>query len=73
MVSISKKVILTVTATFISKPVPEEEIENFNNWLFWTGAEYGVGDHNDYYNYGDNYLDDIHVNFKVSLTTIKND
>ena len=73
MESVSKTLKITVTPRFISKPVPEEELENFNNWLFWTGLEYGVGNNSDYYDYTDNYKEAIKVDFTVTFNTLPND
>lgn len=63
--------VLTKSVTFkieiknIDKNVPENQIDDFKEWLQYKSLQFGLGLHYDYYSYTDNYKDDIGVSFYV--------
>lgn len=55
----------------LSKPVPSQLLNDFNDWLEAHAMMRGIGHHSEYYSYTNNYLDDICVDFYVEYKNFK--
>lgn len=63
---------VNIIITKISKPVPIDEISDFDSWLRHTAIRYcGEGSHTEHYAYTENALDDIEVEFTVNYKILK--
>ena len=56
-------IIYEIEILSISKEVPKEHKDDFNDWLIDQARQCGVGRNCEYYSYSENYKDDIEVLF----------
>jgi hypothetical protein len=66
-VVLNKRVNIKVEILELEKDIPENEVDNFREWVLSTALEVGLGKHLEYYDYTDNYLDAIPVVFIVTI------
>ena len=64
---VKKNIDLNVKILQIYKDLPDNQIENFKEWVLHKGVELGIGKHYEFYGYTENYLDDIPVLFYVFI------
>lgn len=63
----TKTFTLNVKILELNKEVPSNELDTFIEWLKYKAIEVGIGKHEEYYHYTENYIDDIGVLFNVYL------
>jgi hypothetical protein len=67
---ITNNIVLYTEIIGLDKNLPDNEVENFVDWVKGKSIELGVGLHNVYYCYTDNYEDDITVELMITYSNI---
>jgi len=63
----SKTIKLKVKILEIEKDIPDNVLDDFEEWLLYKGIELGIGRHDVFYSINNNYIDDINIYIDVKM------
>ena len=63
-----RKAMISVDLVHQSKEIPQEKLNDFQEWLIYKAKEKGSGWHHEYYCVDESHFNDIHVKFLVTIT-----
>jgi len=64
---LEKTITYEIEVIEVSKEVPEENVEDFKEWLESNAIRNGLGNFAEYYDINDDWKEDIYVFFKVKI------